>query len=114
MAGSGSDTRQREITLKARFSQAEAALIREQADRAGLSVAAVIRHAVLAEKPLRAARRPSVNHELAAQLLGTLGLLAASLREAELAGQNVMAIEAAQRDLAELRTLLFEAMGRAP
>src|SRR5690606_23978211 len=39
MARSGSENRRRQIPLKARFTEAEAALIQEQADRAGVSVA---------------------------------------------------------------------------
>ena len=114
MARSGSETRQRQITHKARFTKAESALIREQADRAGVSVAALIRFAVLDQPPLRASRMPTLNHETAAQLLGRLGQIASHLREAELAGESVMLIEAAHRDLAEMRAVLFEALGREP
>lgn len=46
MTHSGSENRQRQVTLKARFTDAEAALIREQADRAGVTVASLIRYAV--------------------------------------------------------------------
>jgi hypothetical protein len=114
MARSGSENRQRPVTLKARFTREEAALVTEQAARAGVSVAAVIRFAVLDQKPLRASRKPLVEQEVAARLLAQLGLIASSLREAELTGLNVMAIEAAQRDLGEMRNLLFEALELEP
>jgi len=117
MAGSGSENRKRQITLKARFNDQEAALIKEQADRAGVSVAAVIRYAVLDQTPLRKSRAPTVNHEKAAQLLGVLGQCAAALRqaaEADQNGKNAAQIEAAHRDLAEMRVALFEALGREP
>lgn len=117
MAKSGSEKRQRQITLKARFNDQEAALIKEQADRAGVTVASVIRYAVLDIPPLRAARSPTVKQELAAQLLGRLGQCAEALRQAAEADNpaiNEALIEAAHRDLAEMRAALFEALGRQP
>lgn len=117
MARSGSENRQRQITLKARFSDQEAALIQQQAERAGVSVASLIRFAVLGQEPPRASRRPSVNHEAAAQLLGRLGQCTAALREASQTDNpavNTALIEAAHRDLAEMRTALFLALGRQP
>jgi hypothetical protein len=114
MARSGSDKRQRRIILKARFTEAEAALIAEQAERAGVSVAAVIRHAVLGQHPLRASRQPTVNHEAAARLLGRLGQIATALRGQENGQTRDDRIEAAHRDLAEMRTTLFEVLEREP
>jgi hypothetical protein len=117
MAGSGSENRKRQVSLKARFTEAEAALIREQADRAGVSVASIIRHAVLGQTPLRAGRQPAVNQELAARLLGKIGQLASALREtpcADQSGKIDARIEAAHRDIAEMRTALFQALGREP
>jgi hypothetical protein len=117
MARSGSENRQRPITLKARFTQAESALIREQADRAGVSVAAVIRYAVLDQTPLRKSRTPTLNQETAAQLLGRLGQCATALRQAADAGHpdiHAALIDATHRDLAEMRAVLFEALGRLP
>jgi Mobilization protein NikA len=117
MAGSGSEKRQRQVTLKARFTDAEAALIREQADRAGVSVASVIRYAVLDQTPLRASRTPSVSEEAAARLLGKIGQLATALRgcaDAGNPGKTDPRIEAAHRDIAEMRVALFQALGREP
>jgi hypothetical protein len=111
---SGTENRQRQITLKARFNEAEAALIKEQADRAGVSVAALIRFAVLDQTPLRASRRPSVNHETAAQLLAHIGLLKSALLRAAIGSPQEAAISAACRDIADMRTALFQAMGREP
>jgi hypothetical protein len=85
--------------------------------RAGLSVAALIRFAVLGQTPLRASRRPSVNHEAAAQLLGNIGpLKSALIRAAEGAESDALEAEiiAACRDIADMRVALFEAMGREP
>jgi hypothetical protein len=117
MAGSGTETRQRQITLKARFTEEEAALIQEQAERAGVSVASVIRYAVLGQAPLRASRQPTVNVELAAQLVGKIGQLATALREFAKADEPRKAdarIEAAHRDIADMRTALFIALGLEP
>ena len=117
MAGSGSEKRQRRVTLKARFNDQEAALIREQADRAGVSVAAVLRYAVLDLPPPRASRRPSLKRQDAAQILGRLGQCAEALRQASTsdnAAVNDAMIEAIHRELADMRVALFEALGRQP
>jgi hypothetical protein len=113
----GSEKRQRQKIHKARFTDEESALIVEQADRAGVSVASLIRFAVLDIPPLRAARGPTVNHEAAAQLLGKLGQCATALRQAAEADNqaiNAALIDAAHRDLAEMRVALFQALGREP
>lgn len=117
MTGSGSDTRQRQTTLTARFNDQEAEAIRQMADRAGVPVASYLRAAALNRSPGRAIRRPTVNHETAARLLGNLGRIAETLRVAAEAGQFDPAeptIAAALRDIAEMRTVCFEAMGRKP
>ena len=116
MTSSGSETRKRRVTLSARFNDTEAALVKEQASRAGLPVSALIRHAVLNEKPPRKSRTPPLDRKTAAQLLGQIGQLAQALRDAADDDQNVRAdvIEAAHRDLADMRTALFEALGRVP
>ncbi len=111
---SGSEKRERAIQLKARFTDAEATLIREQAERAGVSVAAVIRYAVLDQKPIRASRSPTIEKETAARLLAGLGQCATALRKAADDSADPAVIEAAQRDLAEMRSVLFEALGRQP
>ena len=96
------------------MSEDEAALVRDQAGNAGVSVSSLIRYALLDQSPLRASRKPAVNHEMAARLLGKLGQLAAALREAENVGSNDALIEAAHRDLSEMRVVLFQALGREP
>ena len=74
--GSGSETRKRGAVLQARFTAEEAAGIRARADRAGTSVGSLIRSAVLEGEPVRATRRPSVNHQAVARVLGELGRVA--------------------------------------
>ena len=117
MAGSGSENRQRQVTLKVRCTAEEAALIRGQAERAGVSVAALFRYAVLGQTPLRASRQPKISEENAARLLGKMGQLTSALRGCAGAGDPAKTdarIEAAHRDIAEMRVALFEALGREP
>lgn len=117
MSRSGSDTRQRRLTLSARFNASEADAIRLMADHAGTSVASLIRSATLNVPLTRATRRPTVNHQAAARILGELGRIADTLRAASAAGRidpNEPHVAAAFRDLAEMRTVCFLAMGREP
>jgi hypothetical protein len=126
---SGSGTRQRQQTLSARFNDQEAEAIRQMADRAGMPVASFLRAAALNQSPGgvmggamgramgRATRRPTVSHAVAARLLGELGRIAEVLRAAATAGMVDLDnphIAAALRDLAEMRTVCFQAMGRQP
>lgn len=116
MATSGSEKRERKRTMSVRLTDGEAAFIKACANAAGVSVSAYVRHAALHVKPLRKSRTPPVDRTAAAQLLGQIGLLATTLRDAtERADQAEIAavIEAVHRDLAEMRTVLFEALGRS-
>src|SRR5690606_34824220 len=81
-SSSGSESRKRPAILQARFSAEEAADIKARADRAGTSVGSLIRSAVLSAQPPRATRRPSVNHEAVARMLGELGRVADAFRKA--------------------------------
>ena len=115
--GSGSETRKRSSVLQARFTAAEAAGIRAQADRAGTTVGSLIRSALLSSEPPRATRRPTVNHQAVARVLGELGRVAEAFRQAAGAADQSTRhelIDGAARDLSELRTLCFEALGREP
>lgn len=116
MARSGSEKRQRQVTLKARFTAEEAALIKEQAERAGVSVGSLIRYAVLGVPPLRASRHPTMDDEIAAQLLGNLGVIASALRgrNGAPAAKIDPQVEAACREISEMRVVWFEAFGREP
>lgn len=115
MARSGTDTRQRALTLSARFNDREAALIRDQANRAGLSVGSLIRYALLNVPPPRATRSPTVNHVEVARLIGELGRLSDALNR--LASRHTVdprVIEEAARNLSEMRVVCFLALGREP
>ncbi|MFD0986239.1 plasmid mobilization protein [Methyloligella solikamskensis] len=117
MVASGSENRVRSAALRVRLSPEEAEQIRARADRAGLSVSAYLRAMALEGKPLRAERQPGVNRQLAARLIGELGRMSHAFRQAADTGDPKACgdvIDAVHRDLAELRALFFEALGREP
>ena len=118
LAESGSQNRKRRCKRAAALTPEEAAIVDAMADRAGVSVSSLIRCAVLNYPLARAVRRPTINHEVAARLLGELGSVAEAFRIAAEAqadpGQYEALLDAAARDLAEMRLLWFQAMGREP
>ncbi|MEZ0081513.1 plasmid mobilization protein [Bradyrhizobium japonicum] len=113
MAESGSETRQRSTRYTVRFTPLEHALICAKAQAAGVSIAAYLRSTALSFPLPRAARRPTVNHEEVALLLGRIGQLATAFRSAS-ALADTQAVETALQDLTELRLLCFTALGRKP
>jgi len=115
MARSGTEQRRRQVTLKARFNDQEAAALRALADRLGVSMSALIRYALLKTPVPRASRRPTVNHQAVARLLGELGRVRTSLdRMAENRHADPRVIAEAVRSLAEIRVACLRALGRAP
>ncbi len=115
VAASGSENRKRQHILKARFTDQEAALVREQADRSGVSVAALIRYALLDQTPPRASRQPPANRKEISRLIGTLGELTQALRDAsDASDQSAISdqIEAAHRDISDMCFACFQALGR--
>ena len=109
------EKRERPITLQSRVSETEAAAIRDMADRAGTSVSALIRHALLHQKPPRASRHPPINRKEISRLIGKLGKLAQAFREAtDTADQQrtTALIEATHRDIADMCFACFNALGR--
>lgn len=115
MAGSGSENRKRQHIFKARLNDQEAALVREQADRAGVSIAALIRYALLDQTPPRASRQPPENRKEISRLIGTLGALTQALKDAADAAEQAQLsdqIEATHRDISDMCFACFEALGR--
>ena len=115
MSDSGSENRQRQLVLKARFSEEEAELIKAQADRAGISVAALIRYALLDQTPPRASRQPPINNKQVSQMVGSLGMMAQALRDATAAGNQRKldkVIKATHRDIADMCYACFQALGQ--
>jgi hypothetical protein len=117
MARSGSSKRQRTKTLTLRFNEQELEALRQMADRSGLPVSSHSRRILLNAPAPRAVRRPTVSHQVAARLLGELGRIADVIRDGilrERIDEKNPHIAAALRDLAEMRTVCFEALGREP
>jgi hypothetical protein len=115
----GSEKRQRNHVLKARFNDQEAAAIQEMAASRGLSVASLIRHATLnVPPPRRALPRPRVETVLLARALGELGKIGSNLNQltkyANMGRTLEASIEATLRDFRELRLPFMQALGQEP
>ncbi|TIQ08752.1 MAG: hypothetical protein E5X57_21970 [Mesorhizobium sp.] len=95
------------------FTSIENALLMTRVEIAAVPVSTYLRCAALDFPIPRAARRPTTNHQDVVRLLGELGQLATAFRQAHMLA-DADAAEAAIRDLAELRLLCFDALGRAP
>ena len=113
----GAESRQRRLKLTVRFNEAEARAIRERAERSGVSMASLLRVSVMEALPLPATRRPTVNHQEVARILGAVGRIASVLQQdAPRPGvrpENPH-VAAALRDLSEIRVACFQALGRKP
>ena len=118
----GSEKRQRNHVLKARFNDQEAAAIAAMADSRGLSVGSLIRHATLnVPPPARAVRRPAVEVTAVVRLMGELGKIGSTVNQYA-KSRNMgresdsldLAMEAALRDLLELRHACMQAIGMEP
>lgn len=114
MAQSGSESRHRRHIIQTRLSEEEVALVRARAERAGISLSALTRHALLGTPPLRASRRPSIDRQEVCRMIAQLGVLAQALRDAGTAEGEVPAavIEAAHRDIADMCHACFQALER--
>lgn len=113
MAEKDGNRQQRLIRHTACFSTMENALLMTQVELAAVPISTYLRCAALDFPLPRAARRPTSNHQDVVRLLGELGKCAAAFRKAQ-ALADERAAETAIRDLAELRMLCFDALGRKP
>lgn len=116
MAASGSEKRQRTTQLAARFNQAEAAAVLERADNAGISVASLIRHAVLNEPPPPRSRRPPADRRELALVLAAVGRIGANVNQlahhANTGGwPEARLIAQARDDIRWMRATLMRALG---
>ncbi|MEQ1908696.1 MAG: plasmid mobilization relaxosome protein MobC [Vicinamibacterales bacterium] len=121
MAGSGTEKRKKGRVITARFDDGEAEAIRRMADKAGVSIGALLRHAVFNTLPPPAARRPCINVQAVAQLLAQLGKIGSNINQLAKhanAGRSIdsmdNSIELALRDLSELRIACLQALGCEP
>jgi len=109
--------RKRPHIARTRLSDEELDAFETRAQRAEISLSALIRHAVLNQKPPRASRQPSADRIELARLNASLGDLAQALRDAaEGADQPALAalIEAAHRDIAAMSLDCRRALGKGP
>ena len=117
MAQHGSETRRRTQQICARFTPDEADIVRTQAERAGVSVACLIRAALFNQSLPRSKPTTLAPEGDIRQLIGKLGPLKSALEEAAKTGNphvHLSLIDAACRDLADMRAALMEALGRTP
>src|SRR5262245_40842341 len=118
MSRTGSETRQRSLVITARFTEQEAQTLRTMAARAGITVGALIRHAVLNIDPPRAARKPAIDIQIAARVLAQLGKIGSNINQlahqANLGKFRSEEIDMAIRDLLELRIACLKALGQEP
>lgn len=112
MAGSGSENRQCQRKIGVRLTDEQYAIVKEQAERAGVSMADVFRYAVFDMTPLRASRNPSVERTDLCQNTAALGHLAQAVRELAISGASALEIEAMQRDIADACRKNMKALGR--
>lgn len=114
---SGSEKRQRTTIVTMRINPEEAAAIRRIAQARGESVSAIMRSALLRSR-LRASR---IDAQAIARLLGQLGKIGSNINQiayhlnAGRPGDRVEgSLEAALRDLSELRLVCLQALGKEP
>jgi len=114
---SGSEKRQRTTIVTMRINPQEAAAIRQIARTRGESVSALMRSALLHNRP-RASR---IEVQAVARLLGQLGKIGSNINQiayhlnAGRPGDRVEgSLEAALRDLSELRIVCLQALGKEP
>lgn len=111
-------TAPRDLQLKARFTEAEAALVQQIADHHGLTVSEVIRMAVLnaPNLPTRRNMRPVKDGAELARVMGQLGKIGSNVNQiAHAANMGLWpdrdALAEMQDDLRQMRDALFRALG---
>jgi hypothetical protein len=117
---SGSEKRQRTVSVAIRFTEAEHADLLRRADEVGLSVASFVRVQTLDVPPPRAARRPPIDRTVAAQVLGQLGRIGSNINQIARhfnAGATTPPpadVAGAMSAVLDMRAACLQAMGRKP
>ena len=120
---SGSEARRRHLRLSIRFTEQELSALAAKARHTGFALSSYARFVLVGTKPLRTARRPTVEKELLARTLGQLGKIGSNInqiarvlnRSPETASAlTSMATEltAVLDDLRALRAAVMKALGR--
>jgi hypothetical protein len=114
---SGSEKRQRTTIVTMRINPQEAAVIRQIARTRGESVSALMRSALLHNRP----RLSRIDAQAVARLLAQLGKIGSNINQiayhlnAGRPGDRVEgSLEEALRDLSELRIVCLQALGKEP
>ncbi len=114
---SGSEKRQRTTIVTMRISPQEAATIRQLAQSRGETVSAMMRSALLHNRP----RLTRIDLQAVARLLGQLGKIGSNINQIAYhlnAGRPGDRVEGrlgdALRDLSELRLVCLQALGKEP
>jgi hypothetical protein len=115
---SGSGKRKKTIPVTSRYDEAEFATLDEAASRAGLTRASYQRVQSLDEPKTRSTRRPPIEREALAQLLGQLGKIGSNLNQlAKAANMDAFQKHETHAAVMQLRALMphiLQAMGRKP
>ncbi|MGE4529220.1 MAG: plasmid mobilization relaxosome protein MobC [Rhodospirillaceae bacterium] len=118
---SKSEKRQRTEMIYARVSKEEKADFLARADKAGLAAAAFLRAAALKDPGPRAQKRVPADGQALRQILGHLGKTGSNLNQIARylhtggsADVVLPDIRAALSDLARIRGLIYEALGKDP
>lgn len=116
-----SEKRQRTETIYARVSKEEKAQFLARADKAGLAAAAFLRAAALKDPGPRAQRRVPADAQAMRQVLGHLGKTGSNLNQIArylhtggLPETVLPDIRDALSELARIRGLIYEALGKDP
>ena len=110
----GSETRQRGKTISFRCSIEEFELINALSDMAGVSLAAFCRARALNKLPSRAARRPTINQQEVARLIGQLGSLQQTIEQTSQDADQDARFIAIADSLSAMRDDAMRALGRKP
>ena len=115
------DERRRRFRITIRVSGSERHALGQEAARCGITLSAYARNALLGTKPLRSARRPSVETTLLVSVLDRLGTIASAVHVISLlfAAKSGIAMPSIERDLLRsltelraLRPVLLQALGK--
>ena len=108
--------RTRNLPYSIRFTRRERDRAAELAARAGQPLSALIRHGLFDTPLPRAVRRPPIEKQLVAQLLGELGRIGSNVNQlakhANAGRFQQNSIDLAMQTLMEMRTACMEALGR--
>jgi hypothetical protein len=113
---SGTESRSRLRQVNIRFDEGEFAEIDEAATQAGLTIPSWGRSRMLSAPPARAVRRPAIEKELLARILGQLGKIGSNLnqltRAAHTTGAPADEIDEAAAEVRQAARAVMRAQGR--